>query len=166
MTQRTDSQTPLLPVLLVAGWLLPGLGHWLMGEKKRGGILAVSLIGLFIAGLLIGSIHVVNRRSEPLWYAGQALAGPIAILAGEIYLRLDPNNAVKPPGAPGLQPPVYHSIGRVNELGTLYCTLAGALNLLAILDLIARAVPGSPAARRGSSHPPPPSLQGRIATRE
>ena len=36
------------------------------------------------------------------------------------------------------RPPNTKSLGRVNELGTLFCTLAGMLNLIAIIDASTR----------------------------
>ncbi len=38
------------------------------------------------------------------------------------------------PAAPGELPPITTSLGRVNELGTLYSTIAGMLNLIVIID--------------------------------
>jgi hypothetical protein len=48
------------------------------------------------------------------------------------------------------------SIGRVNELGTLYCAMAGLLNLLAIVDVIYRP---KPLART-------PTARGKVVRRE
>lgn len=38
------------------------------------------------------------------------------------------------PAPPGQAPPLTTSLGRVNELGTLYSTIAGMLNLIVIID--------------------------------
>jgi hypothetical protein len=38
------------------------------------------------------------------------------------------------PAGPGQSPPITTSLGRVNELGTLYSTIAGMLNLIVIID--------------------------------
>jgi TM2 domain-containing membrane protein YozV len=42
------------------------------------------------------------------------------------------------PAKPGERPPNSKSIGRVNELGTLFCTIAGMLNLICIIDALFR----------------------------
>ena len=42
------------------------------------------------------------------------------------------------PAKPGENPPNSKSVGRVNELGTLFCTIAGMLNLICIIDALFR----------------------------
>ena len=126
------------PLAAVAAWLLPGLAHWLMGERKRGLAVGAAILGLFLAGLLVGGIDVVDRRRNTLWYVGQALVGPMGVVAGEAHVYLD-DHAPPQMDGPGRPEAGYtRSIGRVNELGTLYCTLAGVLNLFAILDAVGR----------------------------
>ncbi len=49
------------------------------------------------------------------------------------------------PAKAGQGPPNMKSIGRVNELGTLYCTIAGMLNVICIIDAAFR----PPRRRRG-----------------
>ena len=36
---------------LIAGWLVPGAGHFLLRKWGRGALLAVSILGMFILGL-------------------------------------------------------------------------------------------------------------------
>lgn len=50
------------------------------------------------------------------------------------------------PARPGERPPNSKSVGRVNELGTLFCTIAGMLNLICIIDALFRhrTMPGAP----------------------
>jgi hypothetical protein len=38
------------------------------------------------------------------------------------------------PAGPGQLPPNSKSLGRMNELGTLFSTIAGMLNLIVIID--------------------------------
>ncbi len=49
------------PALVVAAsWLLPGLGYVLLGQRTRGITIGVTVISLFIAGLLIGGVRVLE----------------------------------------------------------------------------------------------------------
>jgi len=114
-------------------WLLPGLGHWLLGERQRAAILAGSIGGLWIAGLLIGGIGVIDRKAHPAWFVGQILTAPsLAIQYANGQLDHMQDRQV-----PAHQP----SFGRVREQGILYTALAGLLNLLTIIDVASRRAP-------------------------
>jgi hypothetical protein len=145
-------------------------------------------MGLFLAGLLIGGVDVVDRQEDFVWFLGEALVGPAAFgvdayhqhmlkaydpekLARGILVKrsahpdetrivekrdvYDPalrtTRSMEVPTfrlqAPGERPPNSKSVGRVNELGTLFCTITGMLNLICIIDALFRAraepVPGA-----------------------
>jgi hypothetical protein len=145
------------PVAAVLAFVLPGLGHWYLGEKKRARFIAAGILGLFFGGMLIGGIDVVDRKEDTIWFVGQALVGPIAFGADYIHqdhLKVkardpvtgrDTVRSARPDeirgvgGVPltaqaGQRPPNSKSLGRMNELGTLFATIAGMLNLLVIID--------------------------------
>jgi len=43
---------------LIAGWLVPGAGHFLVHKPVRGALLAVSILGMFLCGIAMnGQIH-------------------------------------------------------------------------------------------------------------
>jgi hypothetical protein len=122
----------------VAAWLFPGLGHMLLGQKRRGIILAVGIGGLWLAGFLIGGINTFDRTKirESIVQVGQvALAASWAAY----YLIHDP---LRPPlGADPLDIEAHRfqpSLGRTNEQAVLYTALAGMLNFLAIVDVLYR----------------------------
>lgn len=118
----------------IAAWIFPGLGHVLLGHVRRGAILAVTIGLLWVAGLLIGGISVIDRHHHPIWFLGQMLVAPsLAVEAGHRHLI----NQYGTP-MPGEDPIYQPSFGRVHEQGTLYVALAGLLNLLAILDVLYR----------------------------
>jgi hypothetical protein len=149
---------------IVAGVLalvVPGLGHWSLGERKRAMLIAMGVLGLFFGGILIGGIDVIDSKEDTIWFAGQALVGPLAF--GVDYLHqnrfkvIGPVDVRNPDGTistidrlrsalptegrdaqgravPGGRPPNIKSLGRMNELGTLFATIAGMLNLIAIID--------------------------------
>ncbi|HEY1806728.1 MAG TPA: DUF6677 family protein [Terracidiphilus sp.] len=48
-TKTTTQGFVYLP--LIAGWLIPGAGHFLLGKWVRGALLAVSIIAMFALGL-------------------------------------------------------------------------------------------------------------------
>jgi len=135
------------PYAAIAAWALPGLGHYLLGQRRRAVVLAVAIIGLWFAGLFIGGISVIDHRDETtmrpskfsLWFLGQMLIGPSLIV--DLYhqqLKSDSQMTFGHLPEPEDQPqPLYvPSQGRVYEIGVLYTSLAGMLNLMAILDVL------------------------------
>ena len=45
----------------VAGWLVPGAGHFLRGERRKGIVFAVTLVGCFFAGEVMSEFRAVSR---------------------------------------------------------------------------------------------------------
>lgn len=147
------------PLGLLAGAILPGLGHVVCGERKRGLFAGAGVLGLFFGGMFIGGIGVVDRQAEPIWFVGQALVGPVAFgvdaLHQNRYKVIDTSSRglpIRRPAYPtegrnpdtgfpveGGTPPYVSSIGKVREIGILYATLAGMMNLIVLLDA---AIPG------------------------
>jgi hypothetical protein len=118
-----------------AGWLLPGLGHFLLGQPHRAVILAVSIGSLWLAGLLIGGISVIDRGDHPAWFLGQMLVAPsFAADAYRARLVRDHHASFLPEDRPPFEP----AYGRAHEQGTLFTSVAGLLNLLAMIDLLYR----------------------------
>lgn len=125
----------------VAAWLIPGLGHLLAGHIQRGVILMVCIGGLWLVGLLVGGISVVEARnvdhSLRPWYLGQALIAPsLAIEYTHDKRRAQTQGADPDPYSEPV--PFQPAYGRAAEIGTLYTALAGLLNLLAIIDIAYR----------------------------
>jgi hypothetical protein len=134
------------PIVLIAGFVLPGAGHFLLGERKRGVLIGFAVVLLFVAGLLVGGVRVVelpdfttrgNLLSQLLAqpaFLGQFFAGPLALMAGYLskLLAADPTTTAI----------VSHS--RIYDIGMLYTAIAGALNLLAIVDSTSRSAAGTP----------------------
>ncbi len=123
------------PSAALFAWLLPGLGHVLRGERHRGFVLAVTIGGLWLTGLLIGGVGVVDRKAHPFWFMGQCLVAP-SIAVEQASLRVQAAQRVREiNGEPDLFVP---SLGRVHEQGVLFVALAGLLNLLAVIDVLYR----------------------------
>ena len=127
---------PPSPLVAIAGWLIPGAGYWLLGQRIRGLVIFLSVLAIFAMGLLIGGIRVVDAPTELTftalvqdkpWFIPQALCGPLAIGTA---IGADQVDALR----------VSHS--RSWEIGTLYTAVAGMLNLLAIIDSTHRAATG------------------------
>jgi hypothetical protein len=122
MTHRSkEKQTLLLLVVGLLAWLVPGAGHFMLKEKERSIIIFVTIVLTFCVGIYIGSIGVIDLVGPTPWYvtAAQVMNSPmVAVLghftAGEAY-------------------PVN---GWPNEIGQIYTSTAGLLNLLCIVNAI------------------------------
>lgn len=147
-------------LVAVAGWVLPGAGYWLIGQRARGVTVCIAILLLFAAGLFVGGVRVIDvpgyeeagvRRvtgdgrwmlyAQPMatlldkpWYLGQIFVGPATLAAS--YGSIKAARHEYPKGT-----------AHVAEFGTLYCAVAGMLNLLVIIDATARAQAGAEEAK-------------------
>ena len=56
--KKSPPQAGFVYLPLIAGWLVPGAGHFLVRKPVRGALLAVSIFGMFLCGLAMnGQIH-------------------------------------------------------------------------------------------------------------
>jgi hypothetical protein len=124
---------PPPPLVALVGWLIPGAGYWLIGQRARAITVGVTIVALFVLGLLIGGIRVVEAPTgaspqkilQKAWFIPQALTGPIAVATHMAAEKWVPEKVV--------------STARVNEIGTLYTAVAGLLNLMVVMDAALRA---------------------------
>lgn len=121
------------PGAAFGAWVLPGLGHFMLGQKQRGAILCITIGVLWLSGMVIGGISVFDHREHPAWFVGQMLMAPSVIVDQTVTRKLKPYAG---PSDPASNPLYEPSFGRMNEQGVLYTALAGLLNLLAILDVL------------------------------
>jgi len=133
------THTPPAPLVALVGWLLPGFGYWLLGQRARALTICITVLSLFTLGCLIGGVRIVEAPSggatfissiaEKPWFVPQALAGPITIAAAFASHELQQNSQLK----------FITPHARIAEIPTLYTAVAGMLNLLAIIDASYRA---------------------------
>ena len=48
------------PLAALATWVIPGGGYWLLGQKARALTIGVTVVTLFILGLLIGGVRALE----------------------------------------------------------------------------------------------------------
>jgi hypothetical protein len=106
-------------VVLLAGWLVPGLGHLLLGKWVRAALLLVSIVGMFSIGIALeGKIYVPNSGDplDILGFAGDLGAGALYLLARVFDLG--------------------HAsvVTAFADYGTKFIVVAGLLNLVAAVD--------------------------------
>ena len=76
-----DTQTNASPraMAIFLGWLLPGMGHISIGQKRRGFLVMFGALFLIVCGILVGGIDAVDHKGDLLWFIPQAMCGPIVI---------------------------------------------------------------------------------------
>lgn len=122
MPQRSrQNHSAFLLTVGLLGWLVPGAGYLLIKEIKRSIIVFTTIVIIFSAGLYIGSIGVINLFGTTPWYVKltQIMNSPMVALLGRLT-------------ATGNYP-VY---GKPNDIGQIYVTTAGLLNLLCIVNAV------------------------------
>lgn len=100
-----------------ASWLLPGLGHALTGQARKGMLVGAAVLVVFAAGLLASEGHAVDRSIAPVWWIGQVLCGGGALFAALVTAPVEMTSA----------PPYL-------DAGTVWCTVAGLMNLVVMID--------------------------------
>jgi hypothetical protein len=112
--------TTLPPVLiLIAGWLIPGAGHFLLKKWIRGTLIFVSIVAMFSIGLALkGKVYGPNTAEllDMLNFAGDLGAGLLYVIARAFDLG---------------QAAVQIAIA---DYGTKFIVVAGLLNVISAVD--------------------------------
>jgi len=134
----TKEETPASkapPLLLAVAWLLPGVGHWILGKRVRAIVFAVIIVSSFVTGILLDGDIGTPRPGEPFTF----LAAFACIGNGLLYfIRLIWLNGLHgiftstfPFGLDGGGDPVAAGF----NFGNTFLYTAGLMNLLTVLDV-------------------------------
>lgn len=114
-------------------WVLPGLGHVIIGDKVRGMICMIAIVLTFWTGVAIGGVRgTIDPNERSLWFMAQLCTGSNAAVAYFIRQSIDTRG---PQDQAHTTPPPWVSA----EIGVHYTGVAGLLSVLVILDAMARA---------------------------
>ena len=114
-------------------WLVPGLGHAYLGFWKRGLILFITITITFWTGVAIGGVRgTVNYRDRKAWYFAELCTGGNTLVATAVHKAIGMQ-----PRVTGQAPP-FAGHWLSTDVGAHYAGIAGLLNLLIILDAVAR----------------------------
>ena len=112
----------LLP--LVAAWLVPGAGHFLLKKTGRGALIFASVFLMFVFGLFMrGTMFTPEKGADYLTSLINYGGFVCNLAAGAMYLLTTMFGYAQPdmPGA-------------VHDYGTKFLVTAGLLNILAMVD--------------------------------
>lgn len=103
---------------LIAGWLVPGAGHFLLRKWGRGALLAVSIITLFALGLAMQGKLYTNAKDilDLLGLVGDLGNGLLYVIGRVFNLGADQVQVT------------------TADYGTRFIVVAGLLNVIAAVD--------------------------------
>jgi hypothetical protein len=113
-----NAQQGFVYLPLIAGWLFPGAGHFLLRKWGRGALLAVSIIGMFVLGLAMkGKIYTgAQDILDMLGFVGDLGNGLLFLLSRVFGLGADQVQVT------------------TADYGTKFIVVAGLLNVIAAVD--------------------------------
>ncbi len=116
--RKKDSNQGFVYLPLIAGWLVPGAGHFLLHKWGRGALLAASILSMFVLGLAMqgkvyGGAHDVL---DLLGLAGDLGNGMLYFVSRLLGLGAD------------------QVMVTTADYGTRFIVVAGLLNVIAAVD--------------------------------
>ncbi len=136
-------RAPLGPALAAAScWVLPGLGQFLQGRKRRGLLCAALLLSLFAVACYMAQGANLDRERHFYYWAGQFMLGLPALVAEFVHGH-----------------PILTDMPSRVDAGIVMGCVAGLLNILVMLD----AYGYSEAQHLGTEPPRSPKSKARQA---
>lgn len=117
-TARKSSPEGFVYLPLIAGWLVPGAGHFLQRKWGRGALLAASIIGMFAMGIAMqGKLYSSAGNILDVLHLVGDLGNGLMYVVGRVF-------------GLGAQ---YVTV-TTGEYGTQFIVVAGLLNVIAAVD--------------------------------
>lgn len=165
MAQRSILSAP--PIVAIAGWVLPGLGYALIGQKVRAMVVGVAVIVMFLSGILIAGIRVIDVPG----YDNNGFAVRVRTIAqaqaqrrNDVGAKIDPYDPTYPAGDLSITSKPLAEI--VNKPWYVGQVLTGPICVIASKLSIEAAQPANPqtaAASRFNRTPKVPTSHARVA---
>lgn len=116
--KKSPPKAGFVYLALIAGWLVPGAGHFLVGKWGRGAILSVSILGMFLCGIAMGGqIHTgAHDILDMLSMAGDLGTGILYFLSRAMGWGANLTQTT------------------VQDWGSRFIVVAGLLNIIAAVD--------------------------------
>jgi hypothetical protein len=113
-----EAQSGFVYLPLIAGWLVPGAGHFLLRKWGRGALLAVSILGMFVLGIAMQGKVYANAHDilAMLGLAGDLGNGLLYVVSRMMGLGADTVQVT------------------TADYGTRFIVVAGLLNVISAVD--------------------------------
>lgn len=118
--RKAVTTTLPLQVLLLLAWLVPGLGHLLLGRRRRAAVFAAVILIAFVVGIALRGELILPKSGDPLSYLAfvAVLGNGVLFVAAKLL---------------GFGSGVVTSASY--EFGNTFLLTAGMMNLLLLLDV-------------------------------
>jgi hypothetical protein len=124
--------------VFIASWLVPGSGHFLLGQRWRGVAFCAAIAATFAFGLVITEGWCVSPSEHRLAFFAQVFAG-LPFVAGYLIDMAHQAPVRVPLGATITVAGMSNAVIAALDLGLVFTMVAGLLNLLLALDAADRA---------------------------
>jgi hypothetical protein len=178
---QEEGPGPVGYLALVLAWVVPGLGHIILRQWARGIVFFLTIHLLFAGGLFLAGIRAINPSDQAIWTYTQALTGWPWLVANRaertsrdefkqllaLYDRQTPPNETIQDRQIRTEKfiqdhPLFAFHPKIQDLGAVYCGIAGMLNLLIMFDVLLR-ITGSTREVPAKSRRPAPLTAYRAA---
>lgn len=75
MAAAKKESRPLPYLAAILAWLVPGLGHFYIGQRTRGIIILVTIAATFWTGVAFGGVMTVDYQNQRWWFTAQMCTG-------------------------------------------------------------------------------------------
>lgn len=132
MTQQNATSPLRAPVAGLLTWILPGLGHFYLGDRGRGLVLLVAVSATFWTGVAVGGVRAtIDPQGHKLWFTAQLCTGGNTLAAFALRQQVERHRTEDETSA-------STNYWLSTDIGVHYTGVAGLLNILVILDAIGR----------------------------
>ena len=114
--------------VLIAGWLLPGAGHLLLGRKPQAVVFFLAVTATYLLGMFLADFTNVSPHRHPFYFAAYIFNGGETILATLLTKGLV---ATRVPEVAGIA---------TKDIGIVYTAVASLLNIIVVMDAWGHAV--------------------------
>ncbi len=78
--------------VLIAGWLVPGAGHFLLGRRPQGVVFFLAITATYLLGMFLADFTNVSPSRHPFYFAAYVFNGGETIVAALLTLDLRPTH--------------------------------------------------------------------------
>ena len=126
LDNAADTKRRIPEVAAILAWLMPGLGHFYLGQKPKAIILFCSILAAFLIGIALAVFEAVAiPQNKYAFFAQMGVGGPTLLT-----LLIS--------GGEGL-PEDVRTVDPLHSIGLLYTMVAGLLNFIVACDAYERA---------------------------